>query len=211
VNTDTSQVLHLLSYNGVFTATSGPAAGLTSTSIGVTEGSSTLLESSLGLTGSGGTAANFTWAVSSGSNTKGAPNTGQSFVNPVLPPQGFAIDNVSVTFLLDTDQDGDPDITDPDDDNDGLSDADELVFGTSPLDAGSRFAVAFANPSPVPNSVRLTFPTATGRTYVVESSPDLSGWTDVENFAGTGVPQVADIPAVPGENARFYRIRAVLP
>lgn len=37
--------------------------------------------------------------------------------------------------LIDTDGDGIPDITDTDDDNDGLSDIDELAAGTDPLDA----------------------------------------------------------------------------
>jgi exonuclease III len=211
VNTVSSQVLHFLSYNGVFTAGSGPAAGLTSTSIGIVESGTTPPGSSLGLTGSGGASANFTWATSAGSNTKGAPNSGQSFVNPVLPPQGIAIDNLSVTFLADTDGDGLPDITDLDDDNDGFSDVDESVFGTNPLDASSRYAMSLTYPSPAPGVVRLGFPTALGRNYTVESSLNLSNWTAVGNYPGTGNPQVVEVAVNPLEKQKFYRIRATLP
>nr|WP_314496179.1 cell wall-binding repeat-containing protein [uncultured Peptostreptococcus sp.] len=38
------------------------------------------------------------------------------------------------TVLRDTDEDGDPDITDPDDDGDGISDEDEIRNGTDPKD-----------------------------------------------------------------------------
>jgi len=38
------------------------------------------------------------------------------------------------TVYLDTDSDGIPDCDDPDDDNDGWSDTDEIVYGTDPLD-----------------------------------------------------------------------------
>jgi uncharacterized repeat protein (TIGR03806 family) len=43
------------------------------------------------------------------------------------------VDTLVVTFLVDTDSDGILDILDNDDDNDGLSDADEETFGTNPL------------------------------------------------------------------------------
>jgi endonuclease/exonuclease/phosphatase family metal-dependent hydrolase len=211
VNTATSQVLHLLSYEGVFTAASGPAAGLTSTSVGIAESGTTPPGSSLGLTGSGGASANFTWATSAGSNTKGAPNSGQSFVNPVLPPQGIAIDNLSVTFLVDTDGDGLPDITDLDDDNDSISDADEFVFGTNPLDASSRYSMSLTYPSSAPGMVGLSFPTALGRTYTVESSPNLSSWSAVGSYAGTGNLRVVDVAVVLVDQQKFYRIRATLP
>ena len=211
VNSATSQVHQFLSYAGVFTAVSGPAAGLTSTSIGIAESGTTPLGSSLGLTGSGGIPASFTWATSTGSNTKGTPNSGQSFVNPVLPPQGIAIDNLSVTFLADTDGDGVPDLTDPDDDNDGFSDADEFVFGTNPLDGSSRYAMSLTFPSSAPGMVRLSFPTALGRTYTVESSLNLTNWSTEGTYAGTGSPRAVDVAVNPVEKQKFYRIRASLP
>lgn len=211
VNRTTKQVLHFLSYEGVFTATEGGAFGITSTNIGVSQNGEAIGVSALGLTGSGGSRTDFTWSKIPGAYSKGLPNTGQNLVVANLPSQGIAIDNLSVTFLTDTDGDGMPDISDLDDDNDGMTDADELVFGSDPLDAASRFAMTFAYPSPAPGNVRISFPTATGRTYVVESSPDLAVWTGVGTYAGTGSPRVADIPVDTEDTERFYRIRASLP
>ena len=71
-------VVQFLSYEGSFTAVSGPAAGLTSTDIGVSESSSTPIGNSLQLTGSGTAYENFTWAGDAPS-TFNNPNTGQSF------------------------------------------------------------------------------------------------------------------------------------
>ncbi len=67
-----------ISYEGTFTATDGPANGFTSQDIGVSESSLTLLNSSLGLTGSGTTYSDFTWTVFSEDATTGDPNTGQA-------------------------------------------------------------------------------------------------------------------------------------
>ncbi len=69
-----------LSYEGIFTATNGPATGLTSTDIGVAESGSTQVNSSLYLSGNGSQYTDFTWAVSSGTNTKGAANNGQNLL-----------------------------------------------------------------------------------------------------------------------------------
>ncbi|MGF1596224.1 MAG: ExeM/NucH family extracellular endonuclease [Acidimicrobiales bacterium] len=71
-------VVQLLSYEGVFTAADGPAAGLTSTDIGVSEGSSTPVGHSLQLTGDGTTAAEFTWTAPAAASP-GAVNAGQTF------------------------------------------------------------------------------------------------------------------------------------
>jgi hypothetical protein len=73
-----SALVQILSYEGSFTAASGPAAGLTSTDIGVAESSSAAVGSSLQLTGSGTTYGEFSWA-GSGPGTFGSPNSGQSF------------------------------------------------------------------------------------------------------------------------------------
>ncbi|MBE2221007.1 MAG: ExeM/NucH family extracellular endonuclease [Anaerolineae bacterium] len=71
-------VIQFLSYEGSFTAASGPAAGMTSVDIGVAEASTAPLGDSLQLTGSGTTYEDFAWA-SSQPNTFGAVNSGQSF------------------------------------------------------------------------------------------------------------------------------------
>ena len=209
VNTTTSEVLQLVSYEGTFTAAAGtPAAGMTSVLIGVSQTNSTAPASSLGLTGSGGVAADFTWAVSAGSNTKGALNAGQTFVPPVLPPQGLAIDNLGVTALADPDSDGDglADWVDSDDDNDGQSDADEIAFGTDPLDPSSFFKPLLTRAAVPAHGYELTFPAAVGITYRVEFSTTLEGWEELSTHVGAGQPVSVPLPGA--EPAMFYRVRA---
>jgi hypothetical protein len=71
-------VVQFLSYEGVFTAVGGPAAGMTSVDIGVSENGSGAVGNSLQLTGTGTTYEDFTWAAEA-PNTFGAANTGQTF------------------------------------------------------------------------------------------------------------------------------------
>jgi len=70
-------VVQFLSYEGAFTATDGPALGMTSTDIGVSEGGSTPVGQSLQLTGSGTTYGDFTWQ-SPAASSAGALNSGQT-------------------------------------------------------------------------------------------------------------------------------------
>jgi len=73
------QVVQFLSYEGAITGGGGPAAGLTSQNLPVSESNSTAAGTSLQLRGSNGsTAANFTWAGSAASSF-GACNSGQTF------------------------------------------------------------------------------------------------------------------------------------
>ncbi len=74
---NTTEVIQFLSYEGTFTATDGPASGLTSTNIGVNE-SSVPDGLSLQLTGTGAVYTDFSWhgAITS---THNAVNTGQTF------------------------------------------------------------------------------------------------------------------------------------
>lgn len=71
-------VVEFLSYEGEMVAANGPAQGLTSTDVGVEQGTSTPLGLSLQRTGAGATAAEFTW-VGPVADSFGALNTGQSF------------------------------------------------------------------------------------------------------------------------------------
>lgn len=59
---NTGTVVQFLSYEGTLTATDGPAIGMTSTDIGVSETSSTPVGESLQLNGSGSTYGDFSWA-----------------------------------------------------------------------------------------------------------------------------------------------------
>ena len=73
-----STVVQFLSYEGSFTAIGGPADGMLSTDIGVSENGSGAIGNSLQLTGSGTTYADFTWAGEQ-TNTFGTVNSGQTF------------------------------------------------------------------------------------------------------------------------------------
>lgn len=77
-------VVQFLSYEGTITASNGPAAGLTSTNLPVSETGSTPAGTSLQLGGSG-SLANFSWR-SSAAQTFGGCNHNQSFSAPNPPP-----------------------------------------------------------------------------------------------------------------------------
>ncbi len=70
-------VVQFLSYEGSFTATSGPANGMVSTNIGVSEGG-TVTKKSLQLQGTGHAYSAFTWSGEI-NQTRGSKNTGQTF------------------------------------------------------------------------------------------------------------------------------------
>jgi len=75
-------VVEFLSYeSSPFTATNGPAAGQTSTNIGVSENGNTPVGFSLQLGGSGSQSTAFTWN-SAAAETPGAANNGQTFTTP---------------------------------------------------------------------------------------------------------------------------------
>lgn len=73
------RVIQFLSYEGPMTATNGPAAGMTSTDIGV-EQANAAIGFTLQLTGTGSSYGDFTWAANV-ANTEGAANLGQSFLS----------------------------------------------------------------------------------------------------------------------------------
>ncbi len=74
-------VVQFLSYEGSFTAANGPAAGLTSTDIGVSESSGTPVGYSLQLNGTGSAYEDFTWTASA-AHTFGTCNTDQTLLPP---------------------------------------------------------------------------------------------------------------------------------
>ena len=108
------KVVQFVSYEGTITAAGGPAAGLTSQNLPVSETNSTAPGTSLQLTGTGSQYAHFTWAESA-TQSFGACNHGQTFsgggptgpntapsVTATTPEQGAstfpAAADLSVTF-----------------------------------------------------------------------------------------------------------------
>ncbi|MEO0557815.1 MAG: T9SS type A sorting domain-containing protein, partial [Bacteroidota bacterium] len=74
---DDDEVVQFLSYEGTMTAANGPAAGMTSDNIGVSETSSTSSSYSLQLEGTGSVYADFAW-VSPQAHSRGDLNAGQT-------------------------------------------------------------------------------------------------------------------------------------
>ena len=108
-------VVQFISYEGSFTAVGGPANGMTSTDIGVSQAGSTAVGDSLQLGGSGAVATDFAWA-SNQANTFGSVNTGQTFDGdgggtPPLPLPGlsFVINEIHADPASGTDGDANGD------------------------------------------------------------------------------------------------------
>lgn len=207
-------VREFLSYEGAFTAVDGVAAGLSSTPIGVAQVGIEPGRNSIARTGTGQRAEDFRWTLQPGLHTPGLLNVGQSF-GASAKPQGLAIDDLSVTLLIDRDGDLLPDAeeqrlgTDPtrrDSDGDGQDDFFESRLSeTDPLSGSSFFATTLSIRDGVP---RLRFATLPGRLYQLESSRDLVNWTPSTPVPGTG--EVLEI-AGPISPDRFYRVRISRP
>lgn len=80
-------VTHFISYEGGFTAASGPAAGLTSVDVGFAESDTTTEGSSIGLIGTGLSAETLTWATLT-TATPGQWNPGQT---PIPEPHEYGL------------------------------------------------------------------------------------------------------------------------
>lgn len=80
-----NMVLQFLSYEGVFAATDGPANGMNSTDIGVSENGTNAIGTSLYLTGNGDEYADFTWTGPLAATNCGV-NTGQTFIAMSMGP-----------------------------------------------------------------------------------------------------------------------------
>ncbi len=113
---DTNTVIQFLSYEGSFTATNGPANGMTSTDIGVSEPGGTPVGQSLQLIGTGIDYADFTWTGPIVA-TPGACNTGQFGPGGPPPPQ-----------LVINEFHADPDAVNGDANGDGSVDATQDEF-----------------------------------------------------------------------------------
>ncbi len=105
------QVVQFISYEGSMTASDGPAAGMQSSDIGVSETSSTPVGYSLQLAGSGGDYQAFSWQAAA-LNTAGASNNGQTLVSNggnQDPVAQFTVNCTGLTCQFDASASSDPD------------------------------------------------------------------------------------------------------
>ncbi len=178
---DSGVVVQFITYEGVIVATDGPAAGLTSVDVGVSETSVAPIGSSLQLGGSGAAYADFTWQGSQ-TDTPGAVNTGQTFVGSadITPP-------AEPTGLTATAGDGTVDL---DWANNGESDLAGYTVYRSTVSGGSYTAL---NGSLLTGSTYTDNAVSNGTTYyyVVTASDD-SG-----NESGYG-SEASALPTAPG-------------
>ena len=141
----------------------------------------------------------------------------------VTNPDGSKVTKtVEITIQRDTDRDGTPDVTDPDDDNDGVTDIEENAKGSNPKDANSRPAAVItpiapttiSNPTqsivegnPIANIV-IT-PGNSGATVTVDESKLPNGVTyDQATKTISGTPDVNDWG--PNEETRTFEISVVV-
>ena len=102
----------------------------------------------------------------------------------------------------------DDDATFPDTDGDGLTHYDEFLFGTDPTIPTGSNVIDF---SPDGTTLTITLPASAGtgytgvtRTYILQSSTDLSSWTDETQGTATGSAINYSLPAI--TTRKFYRV-----
>lgn len=95
---DQGVVIQFLSYEGSFVASGGPASGMMSEDVLVSESSATPIGHSLQLTGTGSSYDDFTWQAPM-ANTQGQPNTGQTFVAPSAIADCQGVDGIDVLTI----------------------------------------------------------------------------------------------------------------
>jgi hypothetical protein len=101
-------------------------------------------------------------------------------------------------------------VTTDDDDGDGMTEAEEAIAGTDPLNATSRFTVG--SMQTMGNQATLTWQSVAGKTYRIQSSTDLSTWNTVSGSetTATSTTTTRTITVMPGER-QFYRVMVVVP
>jgi hypothetical protein len=95
-----------------------------------------------------------------------------------------------------------------DSDGDGMTNREEFIAGTDPLDPINLLKVTAAGFEP--EGFKLVFPTVAGVVYRVMRSGDLDSWTALgSDILGTGAVQQVTDSNTGNVPARFYRVQVV--
>jgi hypothetical protein len=157
-------LIQFISYEGSFTATDGPAAGLDATDVSVNETTSTPIGESLQLTGTGTTAAQFSWS------------------GPASASPGTLNNNQFISGCS----------GDTDSDNDGMTDQAEFIAGTDPDNPDSLFDINPARQGTAIQFNTITG--RLYHVYSTTILPPLSWDIVQTNIVGTGSPITIPIP-----------------
>jgi hypothetical protein len=119
--------------------------------------------------------------------------------------------------VLDTDGDGLSDTNEalagtnplnPDTDSDGSLDGAEVQAGTDPLDSSSIFRIIRLSRNPVTGFLTVIWSSVSGKSYTLEASSDMVNWVDASSgILATGSSTSQLDPGAAGQERRFYRAR----
>jgi hypothetical protein len=110
-----------------------------------------------------------------------------------------------------TGQEADASMANDDPDGDGMTNLQEFLAGTDPLDVNS--ALRITNIEIISNDVQVIWTSMTGKTYLLQRSPvpDSGNWSNVIAMVGIGgISTQTDLGAATNSPPQFYRVR-VLP
>jgi hypothetical protein len=126
-------------------------------------------------------------------------------MSPALAPPQITSDEWRTAFFGSYTNISAGDSLDPD--GDGASNWQEYIAGTNPTNGQSKLQFSSITAAGAPSQVTLSWLTAPGKTYLLQSSPSLgaSSWTTINTASGDGTLFQYPVPNSSGKG-NFYRI-----
>ncbi|MBU0679406.1 MAG: hypothetical protein KJ626_15000 [Verrucomicrobia bacterium] len=203
-----TSVVQFISYEGVMTASDGPANGMTSSDIGVDEQSLPAVGMSLQLQGDGTAYANFTWAGPTNAASRGLLNVAQAISGCAAGGGDVDADGMPDQWEVDTFGDTTTAGTNTDFDLDGFPDVFEFRAGTQATNINSMLDMSAQRPQTGSGYV-VYWSSITNKTYeIVRSTNGPGAFAGIESNITATPPQNVYTDAVPpGAETVLYRVR----